>query len=234
MTGAALVTGAAGAIGKAIAHRLAATGWTVIGLDRAFADPDPALADSLVLDLADIHCVLRSLERLCATQAITALVNCAGIATVGPFVDSEPAGWCRMLDVNLLACFATSQAVIPGMIGRRMGSIVNIVSDSARVGAAGEAAYAASKGGLIAFSKSLAQELGRHNVRINCVSPGPVDTAMSVPNVGLRDKLVRRTPLRRLGDPDDIAAAVDFLVGDHASFITGQVLSVSGGLTMVG
>jgi 2-hydroxycyclohexanecarboxyl-CoA dehydrogenase len=117
-------------------------------------------------------------------------------------------------------------------IGSCVG-LVQITSDSGRSGAGNEAVYAGSKSALVAFSKSLAQEMGRHNIRVNCVSPGVVLTPMSAPNVDLLEKFARRVPLKRLGQPDDIAAAVRYLASEEASYVTGQVLSVGGGLTMV-
>jgi 2-hydroxycyclohexanecarboxyl-CoA dehydrogenase len=165
------------------------------------------------------------------------LVNNAGIDIIKPFVDSTADEWERIVSVNLMGTFHCCQSVLPGMIERSRGVIVNFASDAARVGSTGEAVYSATKGGVIAFSKTLARETARHGIRVNCVSPGPTDTALLAQiadtNPKLRDALARSIPMRRVGDPDDIAPTVVFLAGDGARYITGQTISVSGGLTMI-
>lgn len=232
--GTALVTGAGGGIGSAIAESLAQAGWRVIGIDRQFAqNSSDYLAQSLVVDLSDQQLFRGALEELLEHTAIDCLVNCAGISEVTRFVEQDSAMWQKMLDVNYLAPLTSCQTLLPGMIERERGSIIQITSDSSRAGAAGEAVYAGSKAALVAFSKSLAQEVGRFGVRVNCVSPGVVLTPMSAPNKDLLEKFARRVPLQRLGVPEDITGAVKFLASDEASYITGQVLSVGGGLTMV-
>lgn len=231
----ALVTGAGGAIGGAIAAALSSNGWQVVGVDRQFGDDSAdCLAQRLVVDLADQTSFRHTLEQVLEQAAIDCLVNCAGISEVTPFVDQDRAMWQKLLDVNYLAPLTACQTVLPSMIARERGSIIQITSDSSRTGAAGEAVYAGSKGALVAFSKSLAQEVGRYQVRVNCVSPGVVLTPMSAPNKDLLEKFARRVPLKRLGVPEDIAGAVTFLASDEASYVTGQILSVGGGLTMVG
>jgi 2-hydroxycyclohexanecarboxyl-CoA dehydrogenase len=231
----ALVTGAGGAIGGAIAQSLYLAGWQVIGVDRQFGNSDiDYLAQSLVVDLSDQALFRNALEQLLEHTTIDCLVNCAGISEVKRFVDQDPVMWQQLLDVNYLAPLTASQTLLPGMIARERGSIIQITSDSSRSGAAGEAVYAGSKAALVAFSKSLAQEVGRFKVRVNCVSPGVILTPMSAPNKDLLEKFSKRVPLKRLGAPEDIAGAVKFLVSDEASYITGQILSVGGGLTMVG
>jgi 2-hydroxycyclohexanecarboxyl-CoA dehydrogenase len=230
----ALVTGAGGGIGSAIAEALFQAGWQVIGVDRQFSNPDiDYLAQLIVVDLSDQAIFRCALERLLEHTTIDCLVNCAGISEVKYFVDQDPAMWQQLLDVNYLAPLTACQTLLPGMIARERGSIIQITSDSSRTGAAGEAVYAGSKAALVAFSKSLAQEVGGFNVRVNCVSPGVVLTPMSAPNKDLLEKFSKRVPLKRLGAPEDIAGAVKFLASDEASYITGQVLSVGGGLTMV-
>ncbi len=230
----ALVTGAGGAIGGAIAEALHLAGWQVIGVDRQFAQPDVEyLSQSIVVDLSDQAEFRHALEQLLEGTSIDCLVNCAGISEVKRFVDQDPAMWQRLLDVNYLAPLTACQTILPSMIARESGSIIQITSDSSRTGAAGEAVYAGSKAALVAFSKSIAQEVGRFNVRVNCVSPGVVLTPMSAPNKELLEKFAKRVPMKRLGVPEDIAGAVKFLASDEASYITGQVLSVGGGLTMV-
>ena len=164
-------------------------------------------------------------------------INCAGRGTLyGLLQDEDPAVWKDLIDLNLLGTIYVSHAVIPHLIERGGGRIINIASDAARTGAASEAVYSAAKGGVISLTKSLARELARHAVTVNCVSPGPTDTPMlrrfAAEDESVIQKLIKATPLRRLGEPGDIGAAVLFLASDQATHITGQVLSVSGGLTM--
>jgi 2-hydroxycyclohexanecarboxyl-CoA dehydrogenase len=235
MSRAAIVTGAGGGIGRAIAEALAADGWTVIGIDRWFSGDHPHLNRKIEQDIADSDGFRATLAGIMEKTAITGLVNCAGISVVGRFADSREAEWRKLVDINFIAPLTACQAVLPHMVENgEGGAIVNITSDSARVGAAGEAVYAGTKGGLAAFSKSLAQEVGRFGITVNCVSPGIVATPMSSPNAELIAKLVKKVPMKRVGLPADIAGAVVFLLNPQASYITGQVLSVGGGLTMAG
>lgn len=234
MNRAAIVTGAAGGIGRVIAADLSSAGWEVVGLDRHWPEEDVPVATRHAVDLTDSRATRTLLEQVNRAHRVTGLVNCAGIVWVGRFLDGAESDWRRLTEVNFLAPILLCQMMAPVMIDLGGGSIVNITSDSGRVGAGGEAVYSATKGGLAAFSKSLAQEVGPAGVRVNCVSPGPVDSPMSGPNAELMEKLARRIPLRRTGRATDVAAAVRFLLGDEASYITGQVLSVSGGLTMAG
>jgi 2-hydroxycyclohexanecarboxyl-CoA dehydrogenase len=168
---------------------------------------------------------------------IEALVNNAGIDVIKPFVQSTEVEWDRVIAVNLKGTIACSHAVLAGMIARGRGRIVSIASDAGRVGSSGEAVYSATKGGVIAFTKTLAREVARHGITANCVSPGPTETALLAQVAAYSEKLyaglTRAIPLGRTGQPDDIAPAVAFLVSDGARYITGQTLSVSGGLTMV-
>ena len=230
----AIVTGAGSGIGRATAEALAADGWHVVGIDLRFSGEHPHLAEKVEQDIADGDGFRAALARVTETHKIAGLVNCAGISRVGRFQDSTEADWRGLVDVNFIAPLTACQALVPAITANGGGAIVNITSDSARVGAAGEAVYAGTKGGLAAFSKSLAQEVGRFGITVNCVSPGLVATPMSAPNQELIEKLVKKVPAGRVGQPTDIAGAVAFLLSPAASYITGQTLSVGGGLTMAG
>jgi 2-hydroxycyclohexanecarboxyl-CoA dehydrogenase len=168
---------------------------------------------------------------------VEALVNNAGVDVIKPFVDSTEDEWDRIIAVNLKGTIACCRAVLDGMIERGSGRIVSIASDAGRVGSSGEAVYSATKGGVISFTKTLAREVARNNIRVNCVCPGPTETALLAQVAEYSEKLYaglsRAIPLGRTAQPDDVAPAVAFLVSDAAGYITGQTLSVSGGLTMV-
>jgi len=166
------------------------------------------------------------------------LVNCAGWDRPMPFVDTTPDFWEKILAINLKGPMACTRAALRHMIAQGAGKIVSIASDAGRVGSTGEAVYSAAKGGLIAFTKTIAREVARHRINVNCVCPGPSDTPLfqqefAAASPRLAESLKRVIPWGRLGVPDDIAPAVVFLASDDAGFITGQTLSVSGGLTMV-
>jgi 2-hydroxycyclohexanecarboxyl-CoA dehydrogenase len=173
--------------------------------------------------------------------AVDILVNNAGWDRFELFVKTEPALWDRIIAINLKGPLNMLHLILPGMIERGSGKVVNIASDAARVGSLGEAVYSATKGGLVALSKSLARETATKGICLNCVCPGPTETSLlnSVAEAsGMGDKLLdafaKATPMRRLGKVDDLPGAVAFLASDDADFITGQVISVSGGLTMNG
>ncbi|HET7657927.1 MAG TPA: SDR family oxidoreductase, partial [Bacillales bacterium] len=170
---------------------------------------------------------------------IDVLVNNAGYTLTSPFLSEDRDYWVRVVDTNLWGVIYTMREFLDDMIAAESGAVVNVVSDAGRVGMAGEAVYAASKGGVIAFSKSMAREVARYGIRVNCVSPGPTRTRILESNSEddnakkLIDKMIRMIPLRQIAEPEEVAEAIAFLGGKGASHITGQVLSVSGGLTMV-
>ena len=167
--------------------------------------------------------------------AVDVLVNGAGWGRNGPFWEGTPDFWDKLIALNLVGPMQLTKALLPPMMERKGGRIVNIASDAGRVGSLGETVYSAAKGGLIAFTKSLARETARHGIVVNCVCPGPTDTPLmaAVPDK-VKEALIKAIPLRRLGQPDEVADAVLFFAGEGASYVTGQVLSVSGGLTMAG
>jgi len=244
----AAVTGGARGIGAAITHALAVDGWTVAvcDIDEGAAITQAALlserhgvgAAGIGIDIASLESVRRAVRRIeDEVGPVVAWVNNAGIDIIKPFVDSTEEEWDRIIAVNLKGTIACCHAVIGPMIERQEGRIVSIASDAGRVGSSGEAVYSAAKGGVIAFTKTLAREVARQGIRVNCVSPGPTDTALLAQVAEYSEKLhaglARAIPLGRTAQPDDIAPAVAFLVSDGARYITGQTLSVSGGLTMV-
>jgi 2-hydroxycyclohexanecarboxyl-CoA dehydrogenase len=244
---AVLVTGAARGIGAAIADALAADGWSVaVGdLDAAGAAATAAALSEahgvpvvgIGVDIADLGAVRAAVARVERELGpVEALVNNAGIDVIRPFVESTEDEWDRIIAVNLRGTIGCCRAVLDGMIERQSGRIVSIASDAGRVGSSGEAVYSATKGGVIAFTKTLAREVARHGIRVNCVSPGPTETALLAQVADYSERLysglARAIPLGRTAEPGDIAPAVAFLVSDGAAYITGQTLSVSGGLTM--
>jgi 2-hydroxycyclohexanecarboxyl-CoA dehydrogenase len=243
MTHAAVVTGAGSGIGRAIALGLAAQDIRVVAADldlpgarvTAASDPDRILA--MPVDVAERASVDALHERVAAELgAPDIVVNAAGWDRTAPFLDATPAFAERVVAVNYLGQVHMCSAFLPAMVRAGAGGrVVNIASDAARVGSAGESIYAGAKGGVVALSKSLAREMARHAITVNCVCPGPTDTPLfAAQPETVREALVRAIPLRRLARPEEVAAAVLFFASDAASFITGQVLSVSGGLTMAG
>lgn len=247
----AIVTGGGGGIGGATCHRLAAEGARVAIFDRnreaaqLIADSissNGGMARTFVCDISDRAAVDRevaSTEE--ALGPIDILVNNAGWDIFKPFVKTEPDEWERLIAINLMGPLHLHHAVLPGMVDRHRGRIVNVASDAARVGSSGEAVYAACKGGLVAFSKTLAREHARDGITVNVVCPGPTDTALFAEvteGAGDPDKLKRAfersIPLGRIGQPEDLPGAIAFFASADAAYITGQVLSVSGGLTMSG
>lgn len=240
----AIVTGAGQGIGRAIAEKLAAEGATVVVTDVNESTAKET-AETIGGGAVGIHTDVTSRESVNAMVEqvrkqfgrIDVLVNNAGWDKAGPFVDSDPADWDRVIQINLYGVLNTSKAVLPVMAEQGHGSVVNLASDAGRVGSSGEAVYSAAKGGVIAFTKATAREMARHQVNVNCVCPGPTDTALFASvggdNPKLREALTKAIPFRRLAQPSDLANMVAFFASDEASFITGQTVSVSGGLTMI-
>ena len=167
---------------------------------------------------------------------VEVLVNNAGIDKIEPFLGSEESTWERIVAVNLLGTVRCCHVLVAGMAERGWGRVINIGSDAGRVGSSGEVVYSGTKGGVIAFSKALAREVAAQNVTVNVVCPGPTDTPLldqvAEASQKLYDGLARAVPMRRIGQPSDIAPAIAFLASEGAGYITGQTLSVSGGLTM--
>jgi len=247
----AVVTGGAGGIGSAIALRLARDGLAigVLDLDGAGAEETckqvaaaGGSAIALAADVSDEAQVARAFDELHARLGpATVLVNNAGWDVFEMFRDSSPANWDRAIAINYRGMLVCTRAALPDLCaaGER-GRVISISSDAARVGSSGEAVYSGCKAAIIGFSKALARELARELVTVNVVCPGPVDTAL-LRSVGASEQgakvvagLSRAIPFKRLGEPTDIAAAVAFFASPAASYVTGQVLSVSGGLTMAG
>ena len=239
----ALVTGAASGIGRAIALNLASAGAAVAVVDRDAAGAAQTAAEAgppsaaFEADLGDKDAILALRDAVAGRLGLPdVLVNAAGFDRVEPFLDNDDDLWTALVAVNFLGPVRLSHAFLAPIIAAgRTAKIINIASDAGRVGSSGETVYAGTKGGLIAFTKSLAREMAPHRINVNCVCPGPTDTPLfgSLPDK-LREGLTRAIPFRRLGTPQEIAAAVRFFASDEADFITGQVLSVSGGLTMAG
>jgi len=241
------VTGGASGIGRATVLRLAEED-AVIGildLDAPGAEEVAeeirglgAKAHAFAVDIVDAQAVTDAVSRFEAEAGpVDALVNNAGWDIAGNFVDSDPTIWRRVIDINLYGPLNVTRAVLPGMIERGSGRIVSLASDAGRVGSSGEAVYAACKGGIIAFSKSVAREVARQGVTLNVVAPGPSDTPLFArfdESGKLAAALERAIPMRRLGQPEDYPGLILFLLSDDAGFITGQTVSVSGGLTMHG
>lgn len=240
----ALVTGGAGGIGSAICRQLAEAGHDVVVADisgdaaRAVADEIGGIA--LELDVTDpASCAAAVQAAVEAVGLVGILVNCAGWDELKPFLDSDEAFQARVLEINLGGPIRLTRLVLPAMIDTRWGRLVNVASDAGRVGSSLEAIYSAAKGGLIAFTKTIARETARHGITANSVCPGPTNTPLVASIVaGSTDgdrviaSMTKAVPMRRMGEPDDIAPAVVYFASDAAGFVTGQTLSVSGGLTM--
>ena len=238
----AVVTGAASGIGRAIAVALARNGAVVIAADRDLAGAEQTAAGfgsvaAQYLDLASDESVRAARDEVTGEYGpVSILVNAAGWDEPGPFMATGDAFWRQVVDINYLGHVRVSHAFLEPMIAAGQGGkIVNIASDAGRVGSSGETVYAGAKGGVIAFTKSLAREVARHRINVNCVCPGPTETPLFLTLAeDLRAALIKSIPFRRVAAPEEIADAVQFFASDMARYITGQVLSVSGGLTMAG
>jgi 2-hydroxycyclohexanecarboxyl-CoA dehydrogenase len=248
---AAFVTGGGGGIGTATCSRFAEEGAkvAVFDIDRNSAERTAAQitqaggkAEAFAFDITDHAACRRAVEAAEKTIGpADILVNNAGWDVFRPFVETSPSDWQKIIGINLTGALNMHHAVLPGLVERRRGRIVNVSSDAARVGSSGEAIYAACKAGLIGFSKTVAREHARHNINVNVVCPGIVNTKLyeeykkGARNPDKLDDAFRRAiPLGRLGEPADLPGIICFLASDDAAYITGQVISVSGGLTMAG
>jgi 2-hydroxycyclohexanecarboxyl-CoA dehydrogenase len=245
--GTALVTGAARGIGRAIGLELGAGGRAIAVADVRAAEAEETAAaieaaggraTAVEMDVTDSGSVTTAVERVESELGpIEVLVNNAGWDELRPFLETDENFWDRVLEINFKGCMRVTRVVLPGMVERGFGRLVNISSDAGRVGSSLESVYSGAKGGVIAFTKTIAREVARSGVTANTVCPGPTRTPLlesmaDTSGEKLFDALVRAVPMRRLGEPEDVAAAVAFLASDRAGYITGQTLSVSGGLTM--
>jgi 2-hydroxycyclohexanecarboxyl-CoA dehydrogenase len=246
-----IVTGGGGAIGVAICRRFAGYGARVGVLDKNLDGAqrivgeirsDGGRAEAMAVDITDHAAVKKAVAAFEADVGPTdILVNNAGWDRFANFIDTSPDLWDQLIAINLRGPLNMTHAVLRGMVDRGYGRIVNIASDAGRVGSSQEAVYSACKGGIIAFTKTVAREVARKGVTLNAVCPGPTDTPLLAAVAGndergqrVRAALVNAIPMKRVGQPEDIPGAVCFLASDDASFITGQTISVSGGLTMHG
>jgi 2-hydroxycyclohexanecarboxyl-CoA dehydrogenase len=244
----AIVTGAGGGIGRGIAMKFASLGANVVVADikQEGASETVSLVEKAgtkglamntdITSLAQVQAMVK--KTLEAFGQVDILVNNAGWDKIEPFVKNTPDFWDKVISINLKGPIHCTRAVLDPMMERKYGKIISISSDAGRAGSTGEAVYSACKGGIIAFTKTMAREMARYQINVNCVCPGATDTPLLAEITGgetgakIIEAMVKAVPFRRLGKPEDIAGAVAFLASDEASFITGQTLSVSGGLTM--
>ena len=241
----AVVTGAASGIGKATAFELARAGARVFLADidekggaaaQREAEAAGLRAEYLRVEITDAASIEQFAgQALQRAGRVDILVNAAGWGKTQPFVENTPEFWDRVMNINLMGPIRLTHRLLPSMFEARGGKIINVASDAGRVGSLGETVYSASKGGLIAFTKGLAREGARYNVNVNCVCPGPTDTPLwqAVPEK-FREAFTRAIPFRRVGTPQEVADAIFFFASPRSDYITGQVMSVSGGLTMAG
>lgn len=241
-----IVTGGGQGIGEAISKKLAQEGATV-GIADINEQTAKRAADNiheeggeafpLQADVSQMADIERMTQQVKADHGrIDVLVNNAGWDKVEPFLDNDPDDWDKVIAINLKGVLHTCKCILPEMIEQNGGKIVNIASDAGRVGSSGEAVYSATKGGIISFSKTIAREMARHHINVNAVCPGPADTPLfqgvmsDNPKIG--SALKKAIPFHRLAQPEDIAGAVCYFASPDADYVTGQTLSVSGGLTM--
>ena len=241
----AVVTGAASGIGRATAEAFARAGARVVLGDineeagkaaaaaiRGFG----GVSEFVRLDVTSPESVERFRNEATArTNGVDIVANVAGWGRTEPFVQNTPEFWKKLIDLNFVGTIMVTRAFLDQMMERRSGKIICVASDAGRVGSLGETVYSGTKGGVIAFCKGLAREMARYNITVNCVCPGPTDTPLmaAVPDK-IKDAFSKATPMHRLAQPSEIADAILFFASSHSNFVTGQVLSVSGGLTMAG
>ncbi len=235
-----VVTGGASGIGRATVGVLCGAGAKVMFGDineEAGAKAAAAVGDAAAfhqLDVTDDASIAAFAEWAQGRGDIDVVVNVAGWDIIQPFMENTPEFWDKVIAINLMGQIKVVRAFLDGMVARNAGKIVNVASDAGRVGSMGETVYAGAKGGVIAFTKSLAREMARFKINVNCVCPGPTDTPLfAAQPERMREALTRAIPFRRLAQPEEIAHAIEFFAGNGSDYITGQVLSVSGGLTMV-
>ncbi|MHB8763714.1 MAG: SDR family NAD(P)-dependent oxidoreductase [Deferrisomatales bacterium] len=242
----AIVTGGSRGIGRAIALRLARDGFTVAVFGRT-----PATLDEVVGQITReggralaVRCDVSNYEETQAAVAavhrelgsIDLLVNNAGIGRSKPFIETDEALWDELIDINYKGFLCATRACLPYMVEQQRGNIISMGSNAGRVGTGGEVVYGGTKAAIAGSTKALAREVARHNIRVNCVSPGPVQTdLLAQVHDEEKGKLIAKAiPMKRLGLPEDVAKVVSFFASDDAGYVTGQILSVDGGLTMIG
>lgn len=246
-----IITGGGGGIGRAVSRRFADEGSLVAVLDRDEAAAQATVdliaetggkAKAYAADITDYAAIQTTVDAIEQDLGVpTVLVNNAGFDRFKPFLKTEPQDWDQLIAINLTGALNMHHVVLPRMLEAGGGKVINVASDAARVGSSGEAVYAACKAGLVALSKTLARELATKNINFNVVCPGPTDTALLkgvAETANNPEKLLEAfknaVPKRRLGQPEDYPGIIALLASDDADFITGQVISVSGGLTMAG
>lgn len=240
-----VVTGAASGIGRATAEAFALAGARVV-LGDINEEGGEAVAGALQVRGADVQFIRLDLTQPDSVEAfrdgalqrygrVDILASVAGWGKTEAFVKNTPEFWRKLIDLNFVGTIMVTRAFVDSMIERQSGRIITVASDAGRVGSLGETVYSGTKGGVIAFSKGLAREMARYNITVNCVCPGPTDTPLmaAVPEK-IKEAFERVTPMHRLAQPSEIADAILFFASDQSRFVTGQVLSVSGGLTMAG